>query len=480
MKTKNITSVIVVLLTFFPSWFSTGKTFESNNIEERTAHITGKTNLPETQIENKKSPPPFPFGKTPEDSLKCRDNISLYSEHYGHRNFSMAYEPWREVFLNCPGAQQNTFLRGIVLVRMKYNEETDPVKREAWIDTIMMVYDKRIEYWGHTQTSREGLVTGRKAVELSQLRPENVVEINQLTSRAIELEKEKTQADVLLVHMQSLIRLADAGLKGTEDILVAYDEIMNIIDYNLEHNPGDKRYYDPAKDQINIMFEPFASCENIVRLFTPRFNKNPEDRELLERITNMLSKSDCTEEALFYNATKNLHKLSPDATSAFLMGRLENNSGNYEKAIDYFQEAVNLFEEDSDKFRAYLLMADISFRNLRLFSNARSFALKASELDPENGRPYLLIGEMYAATANECGDDELTSKVAYWAAVDKFTQALNVDKDPAVQERAEQLISTYRQYFPDVETTFMYGLNEGEVYRIECWINEITKVRSRK
>ncbi len=480
MKRKNILPVIIVLLAVFPFCFSTGKTIENNNHQENLLQTTEITNLPENQFQDKKTPPPFPFGKTPEDSLKCRNNISLYSEHYGHRNFTMAYEPWREVFLNCPGARQNTFFRGIVLVRMKYNEETDPVKREAWIDTIMMVYDKRIKYWGHTETSREGLVTGRKAVELSRLRPGNVKEINQLTSHAIELEKEQTQADVLLVHMQSLIRLADAGLKDTEDILVAYDEIMNIIDYNLEHNPGDKRYYDPAKDQINIMFEPFASCKNIVRLFTPRFNKNPEDPELLERITNMLSKSDCTEEALFYNATKNLHRLNPDATSAFLMGRLENNSGNYDKAIDYFQEAVNLYEEDSDKFRAYLLMADISFRNLRLFSDARSFALKASELDPENGRPYILIGEMYAATASECGDDELTSKVAYWAAVDKFNQARNVDSELAVQERADQLIDTYRHYFPDVETTFMYGLNEGDVYRVECWINETTRVRSRK
>ncbi|MFN2394636.1 MAG: tetratricopeptide repeat protein [Bacteroidales bacterium] len=480
MKTKNIIAVIAVLLTVLPSCFSTAKTIESNNHNEKQENTSEINNLPVTQSEDKYSPPPFPFGKTPEDSLKCRDNISLYSEHYGHRNFSMAYEPWREVLLNCPGAQQNTFLRGIVLVRMKYNEETDPVKREAWIDTIMMVYDKRIEYWGYTQTSREGVVTGRKAVELSQLRPGNVVEINQLTSHAIELEKEKTQADVLLVHMQSLIRLADAGLKTTEDVLVAYDEIMDIIDYNLEHNPDDSKYYDPAKDQINIMFEPFASCENIVRLFTPRLDKNPEDMELLERITDMLNKSGCTDEVLFYNATKKLHKLSPNAESAFLMGRLENNDGNYEKAIDYFQEAVNLYEDDSDKFRAYLLMADISFRNLRQFEKARSFALEASALEPENGRPYILIGEMYAATANECGDDELTSKVAYWAAVDKFTQALNVDNDPAVQERADQLISTYKQYFPNVETTFMYGLNDGDIYQIECWINEITRVRSRK
>ena len=480
MKTGTILSATVVITLLLLGILTSALASGNNDFGQNKQFKS--TNISEFSLENllEQSPPPFPFGKTPEDSLKCRDNISLYSEHYGHRNFQMAYEPWREAFLNCPGAQQNTFIRGLVLVRMKLNEETDPQRREAWIDTLMLVYDKRIEYWGHTSSSREGLVTGRKAVELSQLRPNNIQEIYKMTSRAVELEKKNTQADVILVHMQSLVRLVDAGLKSAEDVLLVYDEVMDIIDHNLEHNLQDKEYYEPAKERIDQMFEPFASCENIVSLFTPRFQNNPEDIDLLERITSMLSNSGCTEETLFYNATNNLHRLKPGAESAFLMGRLENNAQRNEKALEYFDQAVNLYESDRDKFRALMLMADISFRNLRQFSRARNYALQASVLDPENGRPYILIGEMYAATASDCGDNELTKNVAYWAAVDKFTQARNVDQDSVVQERATQLINTYRQYFPNVETTFMYGLSEDDIYQVECWINEITKVRSRR
>ena len=480
MKTEKILSATAVITLLLLATLTFAKASGKNDFEKIT--LPELTNFSGSNLENhlKQSPPPSPFGKTPEDSLKCRDNISLYSEHYGHRNFQMAYKPWREVFINCPGAQQNTFIRGLVLVRMKLNEETDHQRREAWIDTLMMVYDKRIEYWGHAPSSREGLVTGRKAVELSQLRPNNIQEIHELTSKAVELEKKNTQADVLLVHMQSLIRLVDAGLKSAENVLLAYNEVMNIIDHNLEYNIQDREYYEPAKVRVDNMFEPFASCENIVRLFTPRFQNNPEDIDLLERITSMLSNSGCTEETLFYNATNNLHRLKPGAESAFLMGRLESNAQRHEKALEYFDQAVNLYESDRDKFRALMLMADLSFRNLRQFSRARNYALQASVLDPENGRPYILIGEMYAATAGDCGDNELTKNVAYWAAVDKFTQARNVDQETVVQERATQLINTYRQYFPNVEITFMYGLSEGDIYQVECWINETTRVRSRR
>ncbi len=427
------------------------------------------------QAESISTPPRGRYGDTDEDSIQCVRNLSLYTEYYNQRNFQLAYKPWREAFLNCPQSSQNIFIRGVVLVKMKFNEETDPIKREAWIDTLMMVHDRRIEFFG-----RKGFVLGRKAVDLYTLRPNNVMDIYEMSSESIELEGNNSQADVLLINMQSLIRLVEAGLKDTDEVLQNYELVMNIIEYNLEHNPSDERFFSPAKGQIEAMFEPFATCENIITLFQPRFEKNPEDIELLEKITSMLNNAGCTEDELFYQTTRALHNLKPTAQSAFLMGRLENSNQNYREAIQYFDQAANLYEDDGDKFTAYMLMADITYRNLRQHSQSRNYALQASELQPENGRPYILIGEMYAATASSCGDNDLTKSVAYWAAVDKFVQARNVDSDPVVQERATQLINTYSQYFPNNEIIFFYGLSEGDSYRVECWINETTRVRARR
>ncbi len=471
MKTKKIISVFALILLFASTTFAFEKSsnaldlghmdyFEINEINEFIAGYTMQR--------------PPRFGETPEDSIACVRNLSLYTEYYNQRNFNLAYEPWREAFFLCPQSSQNIFIRGVVLVKMKYNEETDPIKRDAWVDTLMMVHDKRIEYFG-----REGFVLGRKAVDLYQLRPNNIQEIYEMTSRSIEIEGNSSQADVLLINMQTLVRLADAGLKDVEQVLLTYNMVIDIIDFNLEHNPDDRRLFEPAKGQIDNMFEPFATCENIVKLYKPRFEANPDNIELLERITGMLSNSNCTDEALFYSATRNLHRLKPNAESAFLMGRLENNAQRYNEAVEYFEQAERLYDDDNEKFRALMLLADISYRNLRQFSQARSYALQASAINPENGRPYILIGEMYAASASACGDDDLTKRVAYWAAVDKFIQARNVDQDPLIQERATALINTYNQYFPDREVLFFHGLDEGTTYRVQCWINETTRVRPR-
>jgi tetratricopeptide (TPR) repeat protein len=409
-----------------------------------------------------------------EDSATCVRNWNLYSEDYRHRNFQKAIEPWRWMFFNCPLATQNIYIHGVNLVEWMYANETDPLKREALLDTLMMVYDQRIQYFG-----REGFVLGRKVVKLAQHRPNQVQELFDISERSIELEGNATQGDVLLVNFHASARLADAGLLDPTFVVENYDRAIDIIEYSFINNPQDSAIFQTAKNNIEVLFEPYASCENLVRIFGPRFDASPEDPELLERITSMLNRAGCHDDELFYLATRNYHRLNPSAQSAFLMARMESNLKNYTKAVEYYQQAISLFENNDERFTPYLLMANIKYQHLRRLPEARVAALRAAEIRPNDGRPYLIIGEMYAGSARQCGDNELTQNVAYWAAVDKFNQARTVDQDPAVRERANQLINTFSQYFPNREIIFFHGLSEGDTYRVECWINETTRVRPR-
>lgn len=472
MKATRFFSAAIMLSLFLACNLSAKVTTTSDTYIEENHIYDSSEDFADASLNNMDRPPKY--GETPEDSIQCVRNISLYQEYWNQGNRKLAFEPWREVFFNCPQASQNTFIRGATLLKTKYSEETDPIRRDMWVDTLMLLHDKRIEFFG-----REGYVLGRKASDLYQMRPNNVQDIFELTSRSIELEGNKSEADVVLIHMQSLVKLVQAGVRDEEEILETYDQLMNIIEYNLKNNPKDKRFFEPAQANIESMFEPFATCENLISLYGPRFEKNPENIELLEKVSSMLDKQGCTETELFYNTTLNLHRLKPTAQSAFLMGRMERDAQNYEESLRYFGQAVELYEEDEDKFTALLLMADISYRQMRQFSQARNYALRATEYEPNNGRPYLLIGEMYAASASQCGDNELSKNAVYWAAVDKFAQARSIDEDPVIQERATQLINTYSQYFPNKEETFFYGLDDGDTYKVECWINETTRVRAR-
>jgi tetratricopeptide (TPR) repeat protein len=415
-----------------------------------------------------------------QDSAQCVRNWSLYAEYYRQRNYDMAYEPWKYMFEDCPRATLNIYIHGANMIKYFYNNETDPNLRDSWVDSLMFLYDRRIEMFGE-----EGRVLGRKAADLYQLRPTDVQELYELSERSIELEGMNSGADVLLINFQAIIRLADAALLEPEAIIEAFDRATDIIEYNLEHNSEDARYYNPAKNNIRSMFEPYATCESLAQVFGPRFDANPEDVELLQRITEMLENAGCTNDELFYHATLQLHNIHPDAESAFLMGRLENTRENYRRAIEFFQEAADLYIEEGmaqnkDRiFRAYWLMAEISYRQFRELPQARGYARQAHQTIPDDGRPLILIGEMYAASASECGDDDVSKKAAYWAAVDKFNEAQNVASDEIIKERAQQMVETYRLYFPNNEEIFFHGYTEGETFRVECWINRTTRIRAR-
>ncbi len=415
-----------------------------------------------------------------EDSVQCVRNWSLYAEYYRQQNYEMAYEPWRWMFEYCPAATVNIYIHGANMVKYFYQEAETPEKQEAWVDTLMMVYDQRIEYFGE-----EGRILGRKAADLYQLQPDQVDKLIDMTEESIDLRGMETSADVLLINMQSAIRMVEAGTKDPSEIISRYERAMEIIEYNLENNPEDERYYRPAKNNVERMFEPYATCEALVGMFEERYAENPEDIELLERITEMLDNAGCTDTDLFYEATRSLYALQPDAESAFLMGRLERERENHEDAMDYFEQAIDLFVEDCPDenrdriFRSYHIIAETSYREKNRMSRARTFANEAHEVNPNDGRPLILIGEMYAASSDRCGEDEFTQSTVYWVAVDKFEEAARVAEDSSVKERAEQLASTYRQYFPNNEEIFFHGFNEGDSYQVECWINRSTTVRAR-
>lgn len=180
---------------------------------------------------------------------------------------------------------------------------------------------------------------------------------------------------------------------------------------------------------------------------------------------------------MFFKATENLHKLEPSAQSAYLMGTLNLKKENYGKAADYMQQAANLFEDNTDKIKALELLGNINF-NQRNFSQARSNALKILQINPSYGKAYILIGDLYAASSSMCTEDDLGGKTVFWAAIDKYLKARNVD--PSVEGDANAKIAQYAKHFPASSDLFFRDLQEGSSYTVGCWINETTTVRGTK
>ena len=416
------------------------------------------------------------------DSLTCIMNISLYREFfkqwkssdYKNETIGDIIEPWRWVFLNCPKGTQNTYIDGVKIVSYLIENAKDTALKDKYIDTLMMVYDQRIRYFG-----KEGYVLGRKGVDLFTFRPQDTEQIYKDLKKSVELEGDNSAAPVLVWYMNAAVNMAKEGKADSVVIFETYDIAMGIIDHNITKNetiPEEKKNWEIIQGNIELILEPFATCPDLVKIYRKKFTETPDDVELLKKINNILDEKKCQNNPLYFETTKRLYELEPSPASAYMIGKMLLNEEKYADAIDYLKEAEKMGDTAAlQKSYKYIAQA---YRALNNFPSARTYALKSAALNPHDGDPYLVIGDLYAESAKDCGSNDLTSRVAYWVAVDKYYKAKQAD--PALADEADKRIAAYSVYFPTASTIFFYNLQEGDTYKVECWINEETKIRAAK
>mgnify|MGYP007099521862 FL=1 len=81
-----------------------------------------------------------------EDSLRCLQNISIYSEYVKTDNFKDAYKPWKAVFTEAPIARVSTYTDGAKILRALIAGSKDAAQQKTYLDELMAVHDQRIKY----------------------------------------------------------------------------------------------------------------------------------------------------------------------------------------------------------------------------------------------------------------------------------------------------------------------------------------------
>lgn len=421
------------------------------------------------------------FGK---DSITCITNISLYREffrqwkgsNYKGETVQDAIKSWRWVFVNCPRATQYTYVDGAQMVSYFIEKEANAVKKEKLIDTLMMIYDQKIVSFGN-----KGANLGRKAVDYYQYRTADFEGAYNIFKESINITKNNSQGPIVIYYFRLTAKMAKEGAADPSLVVETYDEVSQIIDYNLkkyEAKPKELEGWLSVKGNIEAEFEPFATCEDLVAIYTKKYKQNKNDLELLKKITSILDKKGCEGEQLFMDATIQLYNLEPSPGAAYLISRMYLSGVNkdYSKALVYLTEATALTE--ADKLANIYYYIAICLEDSKKYSAARTNLRKSIEYNPNNAQPYIMIGDMYAASAKTCGDNDLTNRVAYWAAVDQYIKAKKAD--PSSAEVVNKRIREYSEHFPSMETIFFYDLKEGDSYKVECWINETTTIRASK
>ena len=156
--------------------------------------------------------------RTSEELVKAKvteflSNYTMYDQAYKQKDYKSAMGPWRLVFNKYPKSSLNIYIHGANMYSTFIESATDRATKNAYTDSLMLVYDKRIKYF-----DQKGFVLGRKATDYLKYKLDdqdltddelgNILKTgyNDL-KQSIQLEKNETEMAVLVVFMQVTKRL---------------------------------------------------------------------------------------------------------------------------------------------------------------------------------------------------------------------------------------------------------------------------------
>ncbi len=410
------------------------------------------------------------WGKNPE---QCKMNLSLYVEFYRQNNLNDAYQPWSYVLKECPKASKNLYIHGPKILWNKINSTKDVNLKNKYADTLMIMYDKRIENFGE-----EGKVLGYKGIDFYKLYANKKQEALEILEKSLNIDGKSSDPAAITTLMEIAIDLLKENKLTSEHIFEYYNRCSEALTAQLEEKPNNA-IIKKAQDNIDLALinSGAATCEKIVPIFTKKYELNKENIDMLKVILKLLSRQQCTDSEVYAEASEQLNKLQPSAFSAYSLAQLFVKRGEFSKASTYYQQAINLDTIQDQKAQYYYELALIIGTKLGQVATSRTYALKAAELRKNWGKPYILIGQFYAQSAKECGESPYHQALVYIAAVDKFLLARSIDPD--VADEASKLIASYSALYPTKEDMFFHGDTEGKSYTIGCWINETIKIKVR-
>ncbi len=225
-----------------------------------------------------------------------------------------------------------------------------------------------------------------------------------------------------------------------------------------------------------------SDCEYFTQELEEMYHTNIDDIEILGYILEQLKTKGCLENdptikmiQARFDALKAgiVQEDDPEPFSADEVDRLVK-EGNAHEAIRLLEVAIERETDSLRKGMHFLQIANIQYKELKDFPEARKNAYRATELASREGKTYLLLGDIYLSMSRNCGES-WQERLAAVAAIEKYEHARNIDSTVVIE--ANRRILNLGGSLPLREDGFLRQVNPGDKVLVGCGINETITVR---
>lgn len=422
------------------------------------------------------------------DKAATEVRLALYGDAYKSQKYHDAKAPLSWLLKNAPKVSTKIYVDGVDIYDKLATAEKDPAIKQTLIDSIMVVYDLRVQNCGD-----EAQVVNRKAntyFKYYYKTKEKLAEVLALFDKAYELNGDKMMESSLDLYMKT-VQLHSSFNKGsmTEDqILERYDRITAILDTKTQKALEAGKAADADKLKTirtsvddNLAKSPVKfTCDMVKAKLEPKFRANPTDKALAKKIFNFMLQDKCTDDPLWLETGEVIKDIEPkDFGLINNLAKKHLANGNTEKAEALTKEALAIAAKPEQKADALMSLGAIEAKKGNN-GGARDYFFQSVQADPASKEGYLKIGDLYYNSFNDCAKrvNMAEDRLIYIASYEMYSRAAGSTNE-ADKRAASAGMAKARAQFPSKEEIFVLNWKAGEAKSIKCWFSESVTLKTR-
>lgn len=414
------------------------------------------------------------FGADPADRENNVKMLNQLQDSYMMKQYDEVLVLMRPLIEKCPKATPNLYIRGVEIYRNKLLKATSKEDRTKYLDSMMILYDQRAVAFGDHPKQGLPYIKEQKAKMFFDFAPTEVERATKYFREAIEVSGTKIDPDVLVAFFNMLTDSFKLDDLTPEAYLDDYEYLTTLL--GKEPSPETE----PALAAIEQLFvsSGAANCENIEKIFRPKYEAAKTDGALIKKILGLFQRGKCNNDFQF-SLLEQYYKTDPTPEMAAMLASAYEDRKDFTKALSFIEIAIASESDPKQKVNYYLRAASANL-TMGNYRNAADLSRKAIAIDEASPMAHFVYANAMAGGVSQACSD-FDRQAAYWLVVDLYRNALKyIGEDEGIRATINSAINSYSGNFIKKEDVFMYGLDEGAAYTVNCgWISGRTTVRGR-
>ena len=389
--------------------------------------------------------------------INCANKENELSKFIAEKKYTEANLLWTEMKTSCAKNSEKIYI--LALQILQYNIESSTTDKEKNCKELIKLYDQFDKNFPNNENGNYE----KRALVLIQNKIELQNDIYSYLDKAFLTQRQNFTNSTALneyfkLYFNKYIEQKEAITFN--QLLEKYNDFIELIEKNKFKFPNNTIEYNKVIKLSNNLIMTKVTCENLTSYAKSNFENKKLNTNWLNATAKWLSTT-CKTDVTLEKIALELHK-NPTSTSANYLADYYLNTKNELLALDFYKEAIVLSTNNLEKSKnAYRVAGILAISNSEKAKEMIDIAILN---DPNNGKNYIFLANLYASNVNKCANNENEKKAIYKLASTTVLKASTIDA--MFKLTAEKLSNDY------LKNVIVDKSIKNKTIKINCWINE--------